>query len=135
MVRVKQAMGVFILATAAYYAYVAYEIVDSRNVDPAAVQASVDAQVKDGWYASLGDGLRAAQRDHTPVLVDFWATWCKNCLVMDKVTLPDPAVKAALSGYTRIKVQAEDPTASPVRELLQRVGGVGLPTYAVLKGK
>ena len=133
MVHVKHALGVFILATAAYYGYIAFQIVDSRRVDPASVKASVAAQIEDGWYPSLADGLREAQRSGTPVLIDFWASWCKDCLVMDKTTLRDPAVKAALSSYTRIKFQAEDLDASPAKELMQRVGSVGLPTYVVLK--
>ena len=41
MVRVKQAFGVFILATAAYYGYEAYEIFANRWVDPGAVASSV----------------------------------------------------------------------------------------------
>ena len=90
MVRVKQVLGVFILATAAYYGYLAYELASSRWVDPASVQASVDEQLKSGWHPSLADGLQTAKRDRTPVLIDFWATWCKNCLVMDKTTLRGP---------------------------------------------
>ena len=133
MVRVKQALGVFILATAAYYGYVAYRIVDNRRADPASVNAAVQAQLADGWYSSLGEGLLAAKRNGTPVLIDFSASWCKDCLVMDRTTLRDPDVKAALSGYTRIKFQAEDPDASPAKELMQRVGSIGLPTYVVLK--
>jgi thiol:disulfide interchange protein len=135
MVRVKQVLGAFILATAVYYGYVAYEIISSRWVDPASVKASVEEQIKEGWQSSLADGLRAAQKNRTLVLIDFWATWCKNCLVMDKTTLQNPAVKAALSNYTRIKFQAEDLDASPAKELLQRVGSVGLPTYVVLRPK
>jgi cytochrome c biogenesis protein CcdA len=133
MVRVKQVMGIFILATAAYYAYVGYGILASRWVDPREVQASAEAQLKSGWHSSLQEGLIAAERNGTPVLVDFWATWCKNCLVMDQTTLKDPAVLARLAGYTKIKYQAEDPEASPSRELLQRVGSVGLPTYVILR--
>jgi thiol:disulfide interchange protein len=67
------------------------------------------------------------------VLVDFWASWCKNCLVMDRTTLKDPDVLAKLTSYTKIKFQAEDLGASPARELMQRVGGVGLPTYVILR--
>ena len=135
MVRVKQVMGVFILATAVYYGYAAYEIFASRSVDPDTVRASVQEQLKNGWYASLPDGLDAAKRGNTLVLIDFWATWCKNCLTMDKTTLADPAVISALSGYTKIKFQAEDPDQSPIKELMQHVGAKGLPTYVILRPK
>ena len=133
MVRVKQAMGVFILATAAYYAWVGYGILSARWVDPKDVRAGVEEQLKAGWHASLADGLRAAERDNTLVLVDFWASWCKNCLVMDRTTLKDPDVLTKLTNYTKIKFQAEDLSASPARDLMQRVGGVGLPTYVILR--
>jgi thiol:disulfide interchange protein len=135
MVRVKQAFGVFILATAAYYGYVAYDIVSGRWVDASAVSASVQEQVKAGWQASLSEGLDLARREQKPVLIDMWATWCKNCLTMDKTTLGDAAVKSALAGYVKIKVQAEDPEAQPAKALMQRFKAVGLPTYVILRPK
>ncbi|HWB29639.1 MAG TPA: cytochrome c biogenesis protein CcdA [Vicinamibacterales bacterium] len=133
MVRVKQAMGVFILATAAYYGYLAYEGFANRWVDPASVSAGVQEKLKEGWHASLVEGLETAKRERTLVLVDFWATWCKNCFVMDRTTLADPAVTAALKSYTKIKFQAESPDVSPARELMQRIRAAGLPAYVVLR--
>jgi thiol:disulfide interchange protein len=133
MVRVKQVMGVFILGTAVYYGYLAYELFSNRWVDPAEVSASVQAQVTEGWHSSLDEGLATALRDRTPVLIDFWATWCKNCLVMDKTTLADQAVKDALAGYTKIKFQAEDLETEPAAALMRRFKAVGLPTYVILK--
>ncbi len=133
MVRVKQAMGVFILATAAYYGYLAYEGFANRWVDPASVSAGVQEKLKEGWHASLTEGLEVAKRDHTLVLVDFWATWCKNCFVMDRTTLADPNVTAALKSYTKIKFQAESPDVSPAKELMQRIRAAGLPAYVVLR--
>ena len=96
------------------------------------MSAGVNQKLQEGWHSSLAEGLRVAEEKQTPVLVDLWATWCKNCLVMDKTTLADPAVTKALDRYTRIKFQAEDPDASPAREVMQHVGAIGLPHYVVL---
>ena len=135
MVRVKQAFGVIILATAGYYGYLGYTLFADRWVDAGEVTSSVEAMLKDGWHASLDEGLATAQREGKPVLVDLWATWCKNCLTMDKTTLADPSVKAALDGYVKIKFQAEHLDESPAREVIERLGGIGLPTYVVLTAK
>jgi thioredoxin:protein disulfide reductase len=135
MVRVKQAFGVFILATAVYYGYESYSLFANRWVDPTVVASSVQEQLKAGWHSSLAEGLAAAKRENKPVLIDVWATWCKNCLTMDRTTLASDAVKSALSGYVKIKYQAEDPDAQPAKDLLQRLSAPGLPAYAILKPK
>jgi thioredoxin:protein disulfide reductase len=135
MVRVKQAFGVFILATAAYYGYESYSIFANRWVDPSAVASSVQDQLKAGWHASLAEGLDVAQREQKPVLIDMWATWCKNCLTMDKTTLENTDVQAALAGYVKIKFQAEDPDRPPAKPVMQRFNAAGLPTYVILRPK
>ena len=135
MVRVKQAFGVFILATAAYYGYEAYSIFANRWVDPSAVTSSVEEQLKAGWHASLAEGLETAKRENKPVLIDMWATWCKNCLTMDKTTLANADVQAALNGYVKIKYQAEDPDAQPAKGVMQALSAPGLPGYAILRPK
>jgi thiol:disulfide interchange protein len=135
MVRVKQAFGVVILLTAAYYGYLAYTLFANRWVDASAVASSVEAKVKEGWHASLADGLAAAEREGKPALIDLWATWCKNCLTMDTTTFADPQVKSVLDGYVKIKVQAEDPDEPATRAVMQHFKAVGLPTYAIVKPK
>jgi thiol:disulfide interchange protein len=135
MVRVKQAFGVLILATAAYYGYEAYSIMSNRWVDAADVKSSVEEQLKAGWHASLSEGLDAAKREQKPVLIDMWATWCKNCLTMDKTTLNNASVQSALAGYVKIKFQAEDPDAQPAKSVMQKFEAVGLPTYVILRAR
>jgi thiol:disulfide interchange protein len=135
MVRVKQAFGVFILLTAAYYGYQSYELFANRWVDASAVSASVDEQIKEGWHSSLAEGLDAATREGKPVLIDMWATWCKNCLTMDKTTLQNADVRSALAGYVKVKFQAEDPDEPPAKSVMQRFDAVGLPAYVILKPK
>ena len=71
--------------------------------------------------------LASAKR---PVLVDCWASWCKNCAAMDRV-MEEPAVRDAAGRYSIIRLQAED-----IREL-QRLAGFeqvkGLPAFAVFE--
>jgi hypothetical protein len=54
---------------------------------------------------------------------------------MDRTTLASEDVKNALSGYVKIKYQAEDPDAEPARGVLRRLSAAGLPAYAILKPK
>jgi thioredoxin:protein disulfide reductase len=133
MVRVKQAFGVLILVTASYYGYLAYGLFADRWVDAREVASSVEEKLKAGWHASLGEGLRVATLEQKPVLVDMWATWCKNCLVMDQTTLADSTVTKALEGYVKIKYQAEQPDEQPARAVMERFKAIGLPTYVILR--
>ncbi|WP_415037190.1 protein-disulfide reductase DsbD [Azonexus sp.] len=45
---------------------------------------------------------RLASTDR-PVMLDFYADWCVSCKEMEKFTFSDPAVRAALAGFTLLK--------------------------------
>ena len=135
MVRVKQAFGVLILGTAVYYGYLSYTLFDNLRVDAKEVSGSVQEMLEKGWTNSLAAGLERAEREGKPVLIDFWATWCKNCLTMDQTTLQNADVNQALDGYVKIKFQAEDLDAEPAKSALKHFNAVGLPTYAIIKPK
>ena len=117
MVRVKHAFGVFIFLFAAYYGYLAVTL------------ATADTS------PTLAEGLARAERERKPVLLDFWATWCKNCTTMDRTTFKNAEVQAALDDYVIIKYQAENPDDPATREVLDHFDVIGLPTYVILNPK
>lgn len=134
MERVKYAFGVLILLFAAYYGYLAWSLFSARYlVDREAVKASVARLDEEGWHRSLAEGLAAAKAEGKPVFVDFWATWCKNCLTMNETTFRNEEVRGRLERYVKIKYQAEDPSEPETAAVMQRYGAVGLPTYVTLK--
>ena len=52
---------------------------------------------------------------------------------MDRTTLADPTVNAALDGFVKIKYLSERPDEPPVSEVLDRLGVVGFPAYIALR--
>lgn len=126
MTWVKYAFGVFILGFAAYYGQLAW----SLSGAPQAADAP-----SGGWTPSLEEGLQRALDEKKPVIVDFWATWCKNCSLMDKTILKDDEVLSRLEGYVKVKYQAENLTQSPAREVTGHFEVLGLPTFIVLTPK
>jgi len=127
MVRVKQAFGVFLAVLAAYYFYLA--AVGWTSDAHVAREGSIAAGDRAAWEAKVAQ----ARAEGKPLFVDFWATWCKNCSAMERATFKDERVKARLSGYVVVKVQAEKPEQNPAKEMLEAFAVRGLPGFAVVK--
>jgi thioredoxin:protein disulfide reductase len=136
MERVKIVFGIIILLFAAWYGVLGVRLLlDRRPAARAAVAEAQQAGAEQDWRTSLPPALADAQRTGRPVFIDFWATWCKNCLQMEKTTFKDPAVTARLDRYIKVKFQAERPGDPEIKAVLERYGVIGLPTYVVLRAE
>jgi thioredoxin-related protein len=89
------------------------------------------------WYTSFDEGLAAAKKDGKPILLDFYADWCKYCKLLDKETFVDPVVKSRLAkDWVGIRIDGEDKNAKATfkgktyshSELMQLFGVRGFPT-------
>lgn len=131
MTWIKYAFGIIILIVAVYYGYESYRIFQATR-PPMSEGAAVVPQKSD---AALVEGLQRAQKEGKPVFIDLWATWCKNCVAMDKTTFKNPEVQKKLDGFVTVKYQAESPNDSPAKDVLNAFKAIGLPTYVVLVPK
>ena len=122
MVKVKYVFGVLIILFAGYYAYTGITLIRSTEAN------SEKTQIE-----NLVAKLQQAKAENKPVFIDFWATWCKNCLKMNSSTFKDPAVKKRMEEFVEVKFQAEDVNSPKIRKLLDRYKIPGLPGYVILK--
>ena len=92
--------------------------------------ASGESAAADATEATPATAVAALASARRPVLVDCWASWCKNCAAMEKV-MAEPSVRDALKPYTLVRLRAED-----VQELrkLPGFGRVqGLPAFVIFE--
>lgn len=78
--------------------------------------------------SELETRLAAARAAGRPVLIDYYADWCVDCLRMERTTFVDPNVRAALEGrYVLLQVDVTDPNDPEVRAMKRRFGVYGPP--------
>jgi thiol:disulfide interchange protein DsbD len=57
----------------------------------------------------LADHLAAAREEHRPLVVEFYAQWCKPCHVFEERVLPDPRVQQALANVRFVRYDIDTP--------------------------
>ncbi len=123
MGKVNKCFGALVLCFAVYYAYLG--VMGLKSSAGGSETAAADDSAIEMTTANF------ALPDSGPVLVDCWATWCKNCAAMEATTMRDARVKEALEGFTVIRLQAEDLAE------LKKIPGFeevrGLPAFAIFE--
>lgn len=83
------------------------------------------------WQEGSFDQVMAtAGKAGKPVMIDFYATWCGPCKLLDKKTYVDPAVTAFSNKFVNMKVDCEKGEGV---ELAKRFKIMNYPTIVFLK--
>jgi len=72
--------------------------------------------------AELDSQLAQAKAAGKPVMIDFFATWCTDCLRMEKSTFSDPAVIKRMKEFVALQVDVTDPSNEETSAVQKRLG-------------
>ena len=119
MVGIKYVFAALIFCAALWYAYTGWQL-RPRQWNPEEELRKFDA------------ALSGAARNKKDVIIDFQASWCKNCTAMKKV-LAMPEVADKLKHFQVIDFRAESFADPRISALLKQWNIPGLPAFVLLK--
>ena len=77
-----------------------------------------------------GAALAQARKEHKPVLVDTWASWCHTCLSMKRFVFPDAGLRPVKDAVVWLSIDSENPKNNA---FLDRFPLDAWPTFLVIE--
>ena len=73
-------------------------------------------------FALLDEALAKAKTENKPIVLDLNAEWCAPCRQLERLTFPDPKVKALLEQTIFLRIDTDK-----YPDIAQKLGVEGLP--------
>ena len=129
MVYLKKGLGVVLILIGLYYVWSVPALYRGiKEVAPEKVEGYFDNN-------SAALALATAKAEKKPLVVDFGASWCRACHLMDQTTLQKTEVKKALcENFVFLRYQTDAPFADArLKENLDSLKPKGYPAFIILK--
>lgn len=101
----------------------------SQSLAPASTQTAVVEQPlfkRVTTLAAVERELARAKAEGKPAILDFYASWCTDCVRMERGTFADPRVRAALQRFVLVQADVTENDAN-AKAIKQRFGVFGPP--------
>ncbi len=85
--------------------------------------------------SALDQKLEMAKKDDRPVMLDYYADWCVDCVRMENNTFSDPKVGQKLSNFVMLQVDVTDPQNKQTNDIKKRYGVYGPPAMLFFNSK
>ncbi|MEY2666493.1 MAG: hypothetical protein RLZZ384_664, partial [Pseudomonadota bacterium] len=87
------------------------------------------------WYRQFDAAQKIAQQSGKPIFIDFYASWCANCVAFKEETRNNKALNEALRMQAvAVKLVDKEPDFETFRENpIHRQLKIGLPYFAIIK--
>ncbi len=118
-----------ILKSAIKSASAAESVVGTNASEFIETEASID------WYRNFDAAQKLAQQTGKPIFIDFYASWCANCVAFKAETKNNAALNEALrTKAIAVKLVDKEPEFEKFRENpAHRQLKIGLPYFAIVK--
>lgn len=102
-------------------------IASSNRVEGGTGQQPVHLFKQVTTLQDLDQALAQAREAGKPVVLDYYADWCVDCLRMEKSTFADTVVHQALADFVLLQADVTDPNNQSGRAIKKRYGVFGPP--------
>jgi thiol:disulfide interchange protein DsbD len=104
---------------------------DGQHSDTTADAHSLFTQIKS--IADFDREMAAAKAAGKPVMIDFFATWCTDCIRMEKSSFIDPKARQAMDKFVLLQVDVTDPNNADTSAVQKKLGVYGPPAILFFK--
>ena len=107
----------------------------SQATGECAAAELIETEAGISWYRNFDAAQKLAQQTGKPIFIDFYASWCANCVEFKNATKNNAALNEALrTKAIAVKLVDKEPEFEKFRENpAHRQLKIGLPYFAILK--
>ena len=86
------------------------------------------------WIENIDEAFALAEEQNKPLMIDFTATWCPPCRMMEDSTFSNPNVIKKTGAFitVRIDVDKQGDIANQFNSNAGKYGGIGIPNILFL---